>query len=121
MKKIFLYEPDAGIFEVIFLALLDKGYQTLRLPDPGHSGFKRMLLRDRPEVVIADHFLDVSNSTKLCSSIKTVLPEVAIIATSCNHDIEETYHQLGFDDYIRKPFDLRILFKTVSSNIKQKV
>jgi len=44
-----------------------------------------------------------------------------VIALSCNNNINEEYSKHGFADYIKKPFDLDLLYKILRKHIPKQL
>ncbi|KQM72918.1 hypothetical protein ASE74_21710 [Pedobacter sp. Leaf216] len=110
MHRILIEETDGSILEVLKIALEEEGFITL-----GTIGFKPgfMELVDnfKPHTVILDFRLNRKDATCICQSIKNKYPYLPVLALSCNIDIHLNYKLHGFDDYISKPFDLKVLYK----------
>ncbi|MFP3335741.1 hypothetical protein SB761_34125, partial [Pseudomonas sp. SIMBA_064] len=63
--------------------------------------------------------LDGSMSKQICFLIKEQYPHLPVIALSCNYNIDRLYGEGGFDDYIRKPFDLDKLYSVIKKYIPE--
>lgn len=118
MKKIFLYEPDAAIFEIISLILADEGCQVRKFPY-WEGDLATAVVSYVPDLVMMDCFQDLLRPARLCRLISVLCPQTSLIATSCNSDIDHTYRKMGFDTYLRKPFDIAQLTKLVNRYIPQ--
>lgn len=118
MKKKFLYEPDVAIFEIISLILTEEGCQVKNLPY-WDSDLTTAVVSYTPDLVIMDCFQDLLRPARLCRLISVLCPKTGLIATSCNPDIDLTYRKMGFDTYLRKPFDIAQLTKLVSRYVTQ--
>ncbi|WP_316844071.1 response regulator [Pedobacter psychrodurus] len=116
MQRILIEETDEAILEVLKIALEEEGFITLGTLgfDPG---FMEMINDFRPHVIILDYRLDDAESARVCQEIKNKYPYVPVLALSCNSNIHLAYDIHGFDDYIRKPFDLNILYKILRKHI----
>jgi len=64
-----------------------------------------------------DYRLDGESCKLICYQIKSRYPHLPIIALSCNYNIDRLYGKGGFDDYIRKPFDLDLLYQVLRKHI----
>ncbi|RQO73546.1 hypothetical protein DBR40_14470 [Pedobacter sp. KBW01] len=113
MKKIFLHEPDLAIFEIISLILADEGCQVKTLPY-WDGDLATAVVSYGPDLIIMDCFQDLLRPARLCRVIRTLCPQTALIASSCNTDIDLTYRKMGFDTYLRKPFDIARLITIVN-------
>ncbi|MHA4895218.1 response regulator [Pedobacter sp. PWIIR3] len=106
MKRICLHEPDAAIFEIVTLTMQEEGYQIRPLLQPDHPKFIFELNKFCPELVIMDFYRDLNASIAWCKSVRSVVAGICIVAFSCNNDIDQTYRSMGFDAYLKKPFDI---------------
>jgi DNA-binding NtrC family response regulator len=68
-----------------------------------------------------DYRLDGKVCIEICQQIKASYPHLPVIAMSCNNNINNVYDQYGFDDYIPKPFDLDMLYRTLRKHIPQSI
>jgi DNA-binding response OmpR family regulator len=115
-NKVLVHETDRSVLEVLTLALEDEGFTVM-----GHlgfdAGFMEAIDRFRPHVVMLDYRLGGEESVRVCETIKQKYPHLPVLALSCNSNINLEYDQKGFDDYIRKPFDLSILYTILRKHI----
>ena len=65
-----------------------------------------------------DFRLDGKVRLRILEKIKAKYP---VIAMSCNHNINDEYSAIGFDDYIPKPFDLDHLYPTLRKYIPKNI
>jgi len=113
MKKIFLYEPDEAIFEIISLILSEDGWQIKALPY-WDGDLATAIVSYAPDLVMMDCFQDLLRPARLCRIISALCPQTRLIASSCNMDIDLNYRKMGFDMYLRKPFDIAQLTTLVN-------
>ncbi|RYD75514.1 MAG: response regulator [Sphingobacteriales bacterium] len=119
MQKILLQETDPSILDVLTIAL-----QTENFDVHGRLFYDDLLAaiqEFRPQVVLLDYRLNGTDSAEACRLIKTAFPWLPVLALSCNARINFEYKEKGFDDYIKKPFDLCVLFKIVRKYIKEEI
>lgn len=112
-------DTDAAVLEVLTLALEAEGFSVcpVKLCD---EHVMEMIDKVRPHVVMLDYKLDGEDCIKLCQRIKTKYPQLPVLALSCNVNIQERYKCSGFDDYIKKPFNLNLLYKVLRKYIPAK-
>jgi len=79
--------------------------------------FMATIDKHRPHVVILDYPLHGERCLEACRRIKAKYPHLPVIASSCNSNIHQEYDRLGFDGYIRKPFDLDLLYRVIRQYI----
>lgn len=119
MKKIFLHEPNAAIFEIMTLVLKEQDYEVKALPDPDSNYLNLELIQFEPDLVIIDCFQDLLKPAQWCRMIKSFSSNIGLIASSCNNDIDVTYKKMGFDSFLRKPFDIDFLTQLVAQYTRQ--
>ncbi|MEJ2881025.1 hypothetical protein [Pedobacter sp. GR22-6] len=120
MKSILLHEPEASIFDIVTLTLQEEGYQIRPLLKPDHPKFITELTKSRPELILMDCYRDLSDSAAWCKAIRSVVAGICIVAFSCNNDIDKTYRSIGFDAYLKKPFDISYMIGLVNRCTSQK-
>lgn len=67
-----------------------------------------------------DYRLNGEACKEICFKIKSVYTHLPVIALSRNYNIDKLYGENGFDDYIRKPFDLDLLYSILRKYIPGK-
>jgi DNA-binding response OmpR family regulator len=112
METILIQEADATTLEVVTVALQMEGYQVCSLTDPNENALE-MIRRHRPKLVLLDCWLSHYSGRQISHWIKAHFPRLPVIAFSCDNRIDEEYQQLGFDGYLKKPFDLDVLYQVV--------
>lgn len=109
MGKVLIQETEQFIMDVLILALEMGGFSVM-----GSLGlepdFMEKIADYRPHVVVLDYRLDGKKAAEICALIKEKYPCLPVLALSCNSNIHLDYDKHGFDDYIRKPFDIEELY-----------
>lgn len=119
METIVVQDTDAAILDVLTLALRMEGFQVYPVQGEDED-FLTLVDQHRPHVVMLDFCLTGETAKQICYRIKSRYPHLPIIALSCNYNIDRLYGAGGFDDYIRKPFDLDVLYKVLRKHIRPK-
>jgi DNA-binding response OmpR family regulator len=116
METILVQDNDPGVLDVLTECLQMEGFEVY-----GHQKADEDVLKlideHRPHVVVLDYVLDGLQAIELCHLIKAKYPFLPVIALSCNTNIQTAYAKDGFDDYIKKPFDIDILYKILRKHI----
>lgn len=112
METIIVQDTDAAILDVLTEALTMEGFHVHPILDYDHD-FLALIEENRPHVVMLDYRLSGEICKEICFKIKSVYPHLPVIALSCNYNIDKLYGQNGFDAYIRKPFDLDVLYSVL--------
>ncbi len=116
MKKIIIQETDQHVLDVLTQALELENYQVYALQQ-SDKNFMELIDQARPHVVMLDYRLSGQQCLEIFMQIKQKYPHLPLIALSCNHNINTVAMEVGFDDYIPKPFDLDHLYVTLRKHI----
>lgn len=119
MESIIVQDTDAAILDVLTLALQMEGFHVCPIQGEDED-FLGLIDQHRPHVVMLDFSLSGETAKEICFKIKSHYPHLPLIALSCNYNIDRLYGEGGFDDYIRKPFDLDVLYKVLRKHIPPK-
>jgi DNA-binding response OmpR family regulator len=122
METIMVQENDAITLDVIGTALQMGGFPVCGMTGQSEN-ILDMIRQHHPKLVLLDCRLSNYSGKQICPWIKAHFPRLPIIALSCDNHIDEHYRELGFDDYLKKPFDLDQLYQVVRkqlSGYKQK-
>ena len=109
MSKVLVVEDDLALSAGLCFELDMSGYLTVA----AYTGKKarQLLLTDPFDLVLLDVTLPDESGFELCREIKGKRPELPVIFLTAN-DLEEDVlggFDLGAEDYITKPFNVRIL------------
>ena len=112
METIMVQEADAATLEVLTFALQMEGYRVCSLTDNDKNALE-LIQRYHPRIILLDCWISHYSGKQLSQWIKAHFPRLPVIAFSCDSQIDEQYRQFGFDDYIRKPFELEVLYQVI--------
>lgn len=118
MEAIIIQETDESILDVLTIALEQENYQVYALKEDD-CDFLALIEKTRPHVVMLDYRLSGERCIEIFRQIKAVYPHLPMIALSCNDNINSVAIELGFDDYIKKPFDIEHLYATLRKYISK--
>lgn len=118
METIIVQDTDAAILDVLTEALSMEGFNVLPIANV-EEDFLALVDEHRPHVVMLDYKLDGDTCKNACFQIKQRYPHLPVIAMSCNYNIDRLYGENGFDGYIRKPFDLDLLYAILRRHIPE--
>jgi len=119
METIMIQEADEATLDVVTTALQMEGYQVCSLADDNENALD-MIRRHRPKMVLLDCWLRNNSAGQVSQWIKSHFPRLPLVAFSCDNQIEEKYRQFGFDDYVKKPFDLHMLYKVIKRQLPKR-
>ncbi|MEN1678546.1 MAG: response regulator transcription factor [Planctomycetota bacterium] len=113
-KRILLVDDDAEIIESLRLALESNGYSVLIARD-GNQGLA-LTEREDPDLVILDMMMPKRSGFLVLEKLRRTRekPPRVIMITANEGSRHKAYAEmLGVDDYLRKPFSMDDLLKSV--------
>lgn len=112
-EKILLVDDEESILNVLSYALNKEGYKTEKAYD-GQEALDKFTFF-KPNIVILDLMLPVISGYDVCKKIED--KDVGIIMLTAKNDIVDKLLglELGADDYLTKPFDIREVIARVKS------
>lgn len=121
-EKILVVEDDEDILELISYNLLKKGYQ-ISSTTLGEEALS-LANNDLPQLILLDIMLMDMNGLDICRQLKggDKTKEILIIFISAKGEEEDICKglELGADDYIVKPFSVKILLARVESVLRRR-
>ncbi len=119
--KILLIEDEEDIASLIKLQGELAGYK-IHIESDGLNGFMAVE-KERPDVIVLDIMLPGLNGLDVCRKIRSSpdfnhIPIVMISAKSEELDVVLGL-ELGADDYVAKPFSLKILFSRIKAVLRR--
>ena len=115
--KLLIIEDDRNLAEVLSYNFKQAGYEVYSAHD-GLDGINQALLRT-PDIIILDLMLPVVDGQDVCRRLRaeSSLREACIVMLTAKS--EETDELIGFslgaDDYVTKPFSVKILLERVKA------
>ncbi len=114
MKKILIVEDEENISDILSYSLRKEGYET-KIADTGKSAIE-LVSSFRPNLIILDLMLPDMNGLDICRNITTNFSIPIIMLTAKSDTIDKVLGlELGADDYITKPFNIREVVARVKS------
>ena len=119
VKKILLAEDDADIRFILNMVLNEAGYEVQ--PLPSGSGIVEGR-REWPDLFILDKALPTIDGLAICKYLKVQkeTKDIPIIMISSYHKLKSKARDIGVDDFLEKPFDLKDLLKVVEKHINSR-
>ena len=116
LKKILIIEDEKNLASVLYDALCDE-FSVVKAFD-GEEGLRKFY-DVSPDIVLLDINLPKIIGWDICSEIRKISEIPIIIMTARDSDIDEYKGlKLGADDYITKPFNLKILTLKIKKLLK---
>lgn len=119
--KLLLIEDEGDIASLIKLQAEIAGYK-IHIESDGLNGYLA-IERERPDLIILDIMLPGLNGLDVCRKLKSNpdlknIPIIMISAKSEELDVVLGL-ELGADDYVAKPFSLKVLFSRVKAVLRR--
>lgn len=120
VARVLLIDDDRSLLDVLALSLEDAGHQV-DLASDGAAGLARLGASPPPDVVISDVNLPQVDGFTLVRRARAAGHTVPIVLlTSRDSEIDEALGlELGADDYVSKPFSVRVLLARVSALVRR--
>lgn len=116
LKKVLIIEDEKNLASVLYDTLCDE-FSVVKAFD-GEEGLKKFY-DVSPDIVLLDINLPKIIGWDICSEIRKISEIPIIIMTARDSDIDEYKGlKLGADDYITKPFNLKILTLKIKKLLK---
>ena len=116
--KILLVDDEPDVLDLVSRACLRAGYEVISAP----SGEQALALVSsaRPDLVILDVLLPGIDGFEVCRRIRleSQVPIVMLTARDAEEDIMRGF-RLGVDDYVTKPFSIRLLAARVGAVLRR--
>lgn len=117
--KILLVEDENDLTLIIADILREQGYEVVTAAD-GIDGFMKFKT-EGADIVLADVMMpkmDGFSMTKEIRKISSSVPVIFLTAKSTVDDVEEGF-DVGADDYLKKPFELRELIVRIKALLRR--
>ncbi|MGV3545671.1 MAG: response regulator [Pedobacter sp.] len=118
MATIVIQENDSAVLDVLILALQAEGHRSIGLLGSCPLAMSNVVKRNIPDIVLVDYRNRDNVGKTLLAVIKKLKAKLPVIALSCDLNISKIAVQLGFDGFIRKPFDLDEIFETINNILR---
>ena len=117
-KTVLVVEDDANIADLLRIYLEKDGY-AVKIAGDGGEGLK-MFHEVSPELVLLDVMLPVMDGWQVCSAIRKT-DKTPIIMLTAKEETDDKVHglELGADDYITKPFEVKELLARVHAVLRR--
>lgn len=119
--KLLLIEDEEDIAHLIKLQAEISGYKVV-IAGNGIDGL-RAIEREEPDIVVLDIMLPGLNGFEVCRKVKKMdkLKDIPIVIISAKGEESDVVLglELGADDYVSKPFSLKVLFSRIKAVLRR--
>ncbi len=116
-RKILIIEDEKDLANLIGKSLEDAGFET-KIINTGEDALD-MFYEFSPNLVLLDINLPKKNGWEICKEIRGIAKTPIIIMTARDTEKEEIYGlELGADDYITKPLNIKIVTIKIKKILK---
>ena len=117
-KKILVVEDDGNIADLIRIYLEKDGF-SVQIAGDGGSGIQ-MFREGSPDLVLLDVMLPIMDGWQVCSIIRKT-DKTPIIMLTAKEETDDKVHglELGADDYITKPFEVKELLARIHAVLRR--
>ncbi|MGL4392142.1 MAG: response regulator transcription factor [Fusobacteriaceae bacterium] len=117
MRKILIVEDEKDLGNIILKNLQDEGFEVKIVYDGKNA--METFYDFSPELVLLDITLPNKNGWEICREIREISEIPVIIMTARDSELDEIKGlELGAEDYITKPFALKLLILRVKKQLK---
>lgn len=118
-NKILFVEDEEDLTLIVADTLRGQGYEVITAAD-GISGLERFKT-DGADIVVADVMMPKMDGFSMAKEIRKISPAVPLLfltAKSTIDDIEKGF-EIGANDYLKKPFELRELIVRIKALLRR--
>ena len=117
-KKVLVIEDEKRISKVLEVNLLMAGYLCDTAFD-GEAGLEKALTGNF-DLILLDIMLPKRDGFSVCREIRKKLSTPIIMVTAKEEEIDKVMGlDLGADDYVTKPFSVKVLLARIKANIRR--
>lgn len=119
MKRILIIEDDPAISKGLQESLEDEHYKIITASD-GKIGYE-LAGKENPDLILLDLMLPTMNGQDVCRKLREDGVTIPILMlTSKREETDKVLGlEIGADDYITKPFNLRELHARIRANLRR--
>lgn len=117
-KRILIVEDEKNIVQVLAFNIMQAGY-AYDIALDGEEGLKKALTGEY-DLILLDLMLPKMDGFEVCRRIRQKLATPVIIVTAREEEVDKILgFDIGADDYVTKPFSIKILLARIKANIRR--
>jgi two-component system, OmpR family, phosphate regulon response regulator PhoB len=119
--KVLLVEDDRPLAEIIEYNLNANGFEVIRASD-GQDALNQVHQRN-PDIILLDLMIPVIDGLEVCRRLRASVETASIpilILTAKSEEVDQIVgYRVGADDYVTKPFSVRVLMERIKSLLRR--
>jgi two-component system response regulator VicR len=116
--KILIVDDDTNICDLLKLYFENEGY-AVKTANDGAEGLNFFKIYD-PDIVLLDIMLPKKDGWQVCREIREMSSKPIIMVTAKEEADDKVMGlELGADDYVTKPFSIKVLLARIKANIRR--
>ncbi len=120
MTKVLVIDDDNNICELLRMYLEKEGYEV-RTANDGQAGINTFRMYE-PDMVLLDVMMPVKDGWQVCREIREHSSKPIIMITAKGETIDKVLGlELGADDFIVKPLDMKEVFARIKAVLRRYV
>ena len=118
-SRILLVEDEADLALIVADTLADQGYEVVTAVD-GNDGLTKFKAAGA-DIVVADIMMPRMDGFTMAKEIRKISSTVPLLFLSAKSEVDdvETGFEIGADDYLKKPFELRELMVRIKALLRR--
>lgn len=122
-QKVLVVEDDRAILEILVYNLEKAGFEVYKASD-GRDALQQAQLR-LPDLILLDVMLPIIDGVEVCRRLRsqkeTANASILMLTAKSEEADQLVGFSVGADDYVTKPFSVRVLLERVKALLRRKL
>jgi DNA-binding response OmpR family regulator len=117
--KLLVVDDDPAMLQLVQLIAAENGY-SVDVAASGALGL-RLAIEEEPDLILLDLVLPDMSGVDVCRRLRAAGVTSTVLMISCLHDADDVVVglEVGADDYLRKPFEVRELLARINARLRR--
>lgn len=113
-KTVLIADDDIDLLQLVKMQLQHAGF-NVHLALNG-QGISKIILESHPDIILLDITMEGISGGDICKKLKadSATSSIPIIMFSANDNIEQIVKSCGANDFVKKPFSLKLMKDKIS-------
>ena len=117
-KTILVVDDEKTIRTLLNVNLIKEGYNVIEAVDGAEA--IDVALKEKPDLILLDVMLPKVDGLSVCKRIKNTMNIPILMVSAKDGDVDKILGlELGADDYITKPFNIREVIARIKANLRK--